>query len=224
MKSELNKRIFTSLCLCLLAYLMLSYTYILIISLIIISMVSWIEFLGLISKIFNKNKTKTNLLKSFFKTLSLIYLIIFSVLIFIAISEPGTQNKIKIIYLFSICIASDIGGLIFGKTFKGKKLTKISPNKTIAGAIGSFISSLVVIPFFYYYGGFSDGVLGIVALTIILSLSCQSGDLFISYLKRNAKVKNTGDLLPGHGGFLDRIDGILFAVPIDILLSGLLGL
>jgi phosphatidate cytidylyltransferase len=224
MKSELNKRIFTSLGLCLLAYLMLSYTYILIISLIIISMVSWIEFLGLISKIFNKNKTKTNLLKSFFKTLSLIYLIIFSVLIFIAISEPGTQNKIKIIYLFSICIASDIGGLIFGKTFKGKKLTKISPNKTIAGAIGSFISSLVVIPFFYYYGGFSDGVLGIVALTIILSFSCQSGDLFISYLKRNAKVKNTGDLLPGHGGFLDRIDGILFAVPIGILLSGPLGL
>ena len=123
------------------------------------------------------------------------------------------------LYLFSICIFSDVGGLIFGKFFKGKKLTKISPNKTISGSIGSFISSLILVPFFYYFlpeefKSFFD----LITLAIIVSLSCQLGDLFISYLKRKAKVKDTGDILPGHGGILDRIDGILFALPIGMII------
>tara|TARA_B100000795_G_scaffold101994_1_gene75162 strand:- start:390 stop:758 length:369 start_codon:yes stop_codon:yes gene_type:complete len=116
-----------------------------------------------------------------------------------------------------VAILSDIGGLVFGKIFKGKKLTKISPNKTISGSIGSFVFSLLLIPIFYeelikYH------FIILVLITIMISLTSQLGDLFISYLKRKAKIKNTSDMLPGHGGFLDRIDGIIFAIPIGILL------
>ena len=120
------------------------------------------------------------------------------------------------IYLISICIASDIGGLIFGKIFKGKKLTRISPNKTISGSIGSFILSITLIPFFYFADQ-SNSPINLIFLAVIVSLSCQLGDLFISYLKRKARVKDTGDLLPGHGGILDRIDGLLFAIPIGMI-------
>jgi len=213
---NLPKRIITSLFLITLLYLMFSFTYILIISLIIISIVSWIEFHGLILKIFTKNKFKTNFLKQFIKALSLIYLTLFSAIIFIGITQVEPNFKINMIYLFFICIVSDIGGLSFGKYFKGKKLTRISPNKTISGSIGSFILSLILVPFFYYFIKQFNNPLDLVILTIIVSLSCQLGDLFISYLKRKAKVKDTGDLLPGHGGLLDRIDGMLFAIPIGI--------
>ena len=218
---ELNKRIITSLFLLIIGYLMFSYTYIMIISLIVISLISWIEFYGLISKIFTKNELKINFFKSIIKILSLIYLIIFSLLIF---NETKYNNyDLHIFYLISICILSDIGGLVIGKTVKGKKLTKISPNKTISGSLGSFFFSILLVPIFYYFSPNEFPItLNLIVLTIIVSLTCQLGDLFISYLKRKAKVKNTGDLLPGHGGFLDRIDGILFAVPDGIIIWELL--
>jgi len=213
---ELIKRIITSFFLLSLLYLMFTYTYILFISLIVISIISWIEFQGLISKIFLKKKFKAHLLQIFIKALSLIYLTFFSALIFNGIVQIEFNTKIIIIYLFSICIASDIGGLTFGKFFKGKKLTSISPNKTIAGSIGSFILSSILIPLFYFMDQ-SNSPIHLTILALIVSLSCQLGDLFISYLKRKASVKDTGDLLPGHGGFLDRIDGILFALPFGII-------
>ena len=111
--------------------------------------------------------------------------------------------------------ASDIGGYLIGKSFKGPKLTKLSPNKTISGSLGSFIFSIVLLSFlmliensFNFY---------IILLAFITSLGCQVGDIFFSFLKRKAKVKDTGNLLPGHGGILDRIDGILFGIPFGIL-------
>jgi len=116
-----------------------------------------------------------------------------------------------------VAILSDIGGLVLGKTFKGKKLTKISPNKTYSGSIGSFIFSLLLTPFFYkelIVYSFSTLIL----ITVLISLTSQLGDLFISFLKRKAKVKDTSDILPGHGGFLDRLDGMIFAIPVGILL------
>ncbi len=151
MKNEFTKRIITSLFLLTLLVLIFFYSYILIISLIIVSIISWVEFYGLISRIFIQNKFKTNFLKLLIKTLSLIYVTLFSFLIFNAISQVNPNYNSYIIYLFAICICSDIGGLIFGKIFKGKKLTKISPNKTIAGSLGSFILSLILVPFFYYF-------------------------------------------------------------------------
>ena len=114
-------------------------------------------------------------------------------------------------------VASDIGGLTFGKIFKGRKLTKISPNKTISGTVGSFIFPLLLIPFFLEIFN-NYNFLIIIIFTEIISLASQLGDLFISLLKRKAKVKNTSDLLPGHGGVLDRIDGIIFATPVGLLI------
>jgi phosphatidate cytidylyltransferase len=221
MNKEILKRVITSIFLISLLGLAFIYSYILIISLIIISLVSWIEFQVLISKIIINNSFKSNFLKLFIKVVSLIYLILFSLIIF-----DGLMNedfKLYILYLFFICICSDIGGLIFGKIFKGKKLTSISPNKTISGSIGSFILSLALVPsFFYLMDEKFNNIFHLIIIAIIVSFSCQLGDLFISYIKRKAKVKNTSDLLPGHGGFLDRIDGILFAVPIGTVLSKIL--
>ena len=116
-----------------------------------------------------------------------------------------------------VAILSDVGGLIIGKKFKGKKLTKISPNKTIFGSIGSFIFSLFLI-FIFKEKLLDYNFWNIIMITILISLTSQLGDLFISLLKRKAKVKDTSNLLPGHGGVLDRIDGIIFAIPLGIYL------
>jgi len=217
MNKELKKRIITSLFLFILLGLVFFYSFILIISLIIISLIAWIEFHGLISRIFIKNTFKINLLKLLFKAISLIYLTLFSFFIFSGIMQDNYD--LNMLYLFTICIFSDVGGLIFGKVFKGRKLTKISPNKTISGSLGSFILSLILVPIFYFSlpEKFSNPF-DLIILAIVVSFSCQLGDLFISYLKRKAKVKDTGDLLPGHGGILDRIDGILFAIPVGMIL------
>ena len=211
MSLELKKRIITSLMLLSLLTLMFFYSFILIISLIIIAIIAWIEFYNLISKIFKKK-----LLRFIYKGISLLYL---SLIVFIILIIESKRPELKIIILYSVfvSIASDIGGLTFGKIFKGKKLTKISPKKTISGSFGSFIFSILLIPFFNNY--FLDkSFLIIFIITLIISFSSQIGDLFISYLKRKAKVKDTSDLLPGHGGFLDRIDGILFSIPVGLLL------
>ena len=218
MSKELIKRILTSICLITLLVIVFFYAYLLIISLLIVSILAWIEFNSLIYKIFTKRKLKKKYLTFFYKAISLIYLTIFSSLIFIEINQEDFNSKLMIIFLFCICILSDIGGLLFGKIFKGRKLTKISPNKTISGSVGSFTMSLVLIPIFiYFFNEFNNNIYDLFTLTIIVSLSCQLGDLFISYLKRKAKVKDTGHLLPGHGGILDRIDGILFAIPTGLI-------
>ena len=111
------------------------------------------------------------------------------------------------------CVASDIGGFVFGKLFKGPKLTRISPKKTYAGSIGSLIFTVLTMSslFFYLLKSLSYQF---IIISLITSIFCQLGDLLFSYLKRKAKLKDTGKFLPGHGGILDRIDGILFGIPI----------
>tara|TARA_B100000787_G_C16156703_1_gene279308 strand:+ start:243 stop:830 length:588 start_codon:yes stop_codon:yes gene_type:complete len=191
---------------------MFQYSFILIISIIIIAAINWIEFYALISKIFKKNDFKHKVFRFLGKSISLIYLSLIVFLIMI-----NFELKIYIFYALLISIFSDIGGLIIGKIFKGKKLSKISPNKTISGSIGSFLFSLFLIPMFYSQLIIFN-IYSLIFYTIVISLVSQLGDLFISFLKRKAEVKNTSDLLPGHGGFLDRTDGIIFAVPLGILL------
>ena len=195
---------------------MFYYSYIMIVSLIIITIISWIEFYALISKILKKNILKDRFFRFIYKTLSLFYLSGLVYLIF-AIESEYSNLKIYLLYSVLVAILSDIGGLVCGKIFKGKKLTKISPNKTISGSIGSLIFSILLIPFFYN-GEIDQSLPNILLITIIISLTSQLGDLFISLLKRKAKVKDTSDLLPGHGGVLDRIDGIIFAIPLGIFL------
>ena len=215
MSSELQKRIITSFFLLSLLVLMFSYMYILIISLIVICIISWIEFYALISKIYKKKNRSNIILRFILKATSLLYL---SILIYIILMSKLINPKFEIFIIYSILVSimSDIGGLVIGRTFKGRKLTRISPKKTISGSIGSFIFSLSIIPFFIQ--NLPDiSLYLIIFITIVISLSSQIGDLFISHLKRNAKVKNTSNLLPGHGGVLDRIDGIIFSIPVGFL-------
>ena len=216
MSSNFKKRVATSIFLILLLIGMFFYTYIMIISLIVIALISWIEFYALISKIITKNRMREKFLRFFYKTLSLFYL---SGLVYLILAIESSYNNLKVYLLFSVLVAimSDIGGLIFGKIFKGKKLTKISPNKTISGSIGSFIFSISLIPFFYK-DQIIQNLSSMFLITILISAISQLGDLLISLLKRKAKVKDTSDLLPGHGGFLDRIDGIIFAIPFGVCL------
>ena len=216
MSSNIKKRILTSILLIALLLGMFFYSYIMIISLIIIAIIAWIEFYALISKILMKNILKDKFFRFFYKTLSLIYL---SGLVYLIFTIESEYSNLKIYLLYSVIVAilSDIGGLVCGKIFKGKKLTKISPNKTISGSIGSFMFSTFLIPFFYK-SQIDQTLINLFIITIIISSTSQLGDLFISLLKRKAKVKDTSDLLPGHGGVLYRIDGIIFAIPLGIFL------
>ena len=216
MSLSLKKRIVTSIFLISLLIGMFFYSYIMIISLIIIALISWIEFYALISKIIKKNILKDKFFRFFYKALSLFYL---SGLVYLILVIESEYHNLKIFLLYSLLVAvmSDIGGLVFGKIIKGKKLTKISPNKTISGSIGSFIFSILLIPFFYK-NQIDHTLLSLLLITIVISLTSQLGDLLISLLKRKANVKDTSDLLPGHGGVLDRIDGIIFAIPLGIYL------
>ena len=216
MNLELKKRMITSFFLLLLLTAMYFYNYILIISLIIISIIAWIEFYALISKIFKKENNKHKLLRFLYKSFSLIYL--FSLVYLILLTQfKNSEHQIFITYSILISVMSDTGGFIIGKIFKGKKLTKISPKKTLSGCIGSFIFSLCLIPFFYSQFG-NYALWKIIIVTLAISLVSQCGDLFISLLKRKSKVKNTSDILPGHGGILDRIDGIIFSIPTGLLI------
>ena len=135
--------------------------------------------------------------------------------------EQGVQSFELLLWVIILCVFSDIGGYIFGKTFKWKKLTKISPKKTLSGVVGSFafsLFSLLIMEFVkqsipYFSGSFINFLAPkFFFLAIIFSLIAQIGDLTISYFKRLEKIKDTGKILPGHGGIFDRIDGLMFVV------------
>ena len=127
------------------------------------------------------------------------------------------------LFLIIVCIFTDTGGYIFGKVLKGPKLTKISPKKTYSGVFGSFLISLLSGLIYIKYLGqkskilLETDLLFIILLILFISLVSQIGDLIISYFKRKAKLKDTGKIIPGHGGFLDRIDGIIFVMPVTYL-------
>jgi len=202
---NLKKRLVTSILLISLLILMIVSKPIFLYLLIIIGIFSIIEFTGLIKKI-----NKKFLLRLVFNLIFIIFVFILFSLFFIL--SDNFQFKIVLFTLLLTCISSDLGGYIFGKIFKGPKISKISPNKTISGSIGSFIfSSLTFCGLFFLM---TKNINYIIILTgVITSLVCQIGDLFFSYLKRRANKKDTGNLLPGHGGVLDRIDGIIFGLP-----------
>ena len=209
MISELKKRIITSIVLIgifLFCYFIHAYFFYALIA--IVSLISWIES----NNIFKKIKLKKSL-KNINVFLSFIYLSFFAFIVCYSYYE-----KISLIFILLVCIFSDIGGYIIGKTIGGKKLTKISPKKTISGSIGSLFFSIIPLFILNIYDNDEYPIkIFIFLLCLLISLACQIGDLFISYLKRKAKVKDTGNILPGHGGLLDRIDGIILAVPVGIV-------
>ena len=207
---NLKKRVKTSLILFLILFLMLINNYFFGYCLIVIGVFSIIEFIRIILIIYKKNKIKQLSINLFF----IIYIFAFSGGLLILSSF--LQLKILIFLILITCIGSDIGGYIFGKFFKGPKLSKLSPNKTISGALGSLIFSCVIIFFTFYYLTKSFDPL-ILLIGCLISISCQVGDLFFSFLKRKSSLKHTGNILPGHGGILDRIDGMLLGIPLGFL-------
>ena len=209
MKSEIYKRINTGLLLFLILVLMfISKIFYLFISIIIFSL-SFIEFTKL-SKLFLKKKY----IKQLLINLTFAIYLFFFLLIFI-FGLNDIHFKVILFIILLVCISSDIGGILFGKIFKGPKLIKISPNKTLSGSLGSFILSMLMSSILLGYI-FNTDLINNIFLGFFVSLSVQLGDLFFSYLKRKSSVKNTGNILPGHGGILDRIDGILLGVPVGL--------
>ncbi len=182
---------------------------------IIFSFLCLYEFYKLIYKNYT-NKIFTTII--FF--LIALYLYFFHLLLIKTKIDFGEET---ILILLIACTSSDIGGYVVGKLVGGPKLTNISPNKTISGAIGSIIFTIIGTSLFIMFLKKIDKdsiaiefSFVIFIWMIMMSVYCQLGDLFVSYLKRKAKVKDTGNILPGHGGILDRVDGIIFAIPFGV--------
>ena len=160
--------------------------------------------------------SKTNIQKIFG-----LFFIIISFYSMFKIRNDFNQDYFHILLIAIICISTDIGGYVFGKIFKGPKLTKLSPKKTYAGMFGSFLFSIIITIIFFdltlkiYKFKFSEGIF---IFVMFVSLVSQIGDIIISYFKRLAKIKDTGNIIPGHGGILDRIDGMIFAYPFSYII------
>ena len=214
MSLNFSNRILTATCLSLILSLSLFVNKYLWFSLLLVAtLISFYEFKNLIKKICKKKNKKF----FFINILSFCYLIFF---IYIAY-QFYNNSFLYLIFTLLICVCSDTGGYLVGKSIGGKKLTKISPNKTISGSVGSFLFSLFPIIIFILFLNKNLIFISIsnqILICLFLSLTCQLGDLFISFFKRKAKVKDTGSILPGHGGLLDRIDGIIFVIPVAYIL------
>ena len=210
--TELNKRFLTSLILLLFLFLSISNLVILFFTLLFCLYQIFYEFFNLLKKIY-KNRSNTKL---YFYSLVFLIFLNYTVIKTGSILYLNIFNyKIFLLLIISISVSSDIGGYIFGKIFKGKKLTKISPKKTYSGMVGSYLLSLIIsLILFNKYISYET----IIFMSLFVSSLTQSGDLFISFIKRKANLKDTGVFLPGHGGLLDRFDGLIFAIPIGLMI------
>jgi phosphatidate cytidylyltransferase len=220
MSQNLLKRIITSIILLFLLFLInFSHQYIFILSILLLGVVICIEANNIFSKLISSHTVKKKILSKtfnpkFFVLNLLTFFYTFFVFCNLAYEIHKSEGPIFFLYIISICFLTDIGGYVFGKLIGGKKLSKISPNKTISGTIGSFIFSIFPLIIFLDLDYLNlEFDLNNILLCLLVSLISQLGDLFISFFKRKAKIKDTGKLLPGHGGVLDRVDGIIFAIP-----------
>ena len=229
MKKNLLKRITTSIILLsLLIIINFSNQLIFLLSILILGLIISIETNNIFSRLSKTQFLKKNLhIKKINFNFLVLKIMSFCYIFFIFCNFSYEiyrfESPVFYFYLISICFFTDIGGYVFGKIVGGPKLTKISPNKTISGMIGSFI--FCIIPFILFLNlGYLDLEVNLnnIVFCLLVSLVSQLGDLFISYLKRKAKIKDTGKILPGHGGILDRVDGIIFAVPFSYLLLKLI--
>ena len=155
-----------------------------------------------------------------YNILGLIF-IIFSFYSIYMMRNNFLSDYFYLLLITTICISTDIGGYIFGKIFKGPKLTKISPKKTYSGMIGGYLLSIIFVNFFlnnHYINSPVELKIDIFIFALLVSTVSQIGDIIISYFKRKANIKDTGKLIPGHGGLLDRVDGMILAFPFSYLI------
>ena len=229
MSHNFIKRFITSvILLSLLIFINFSHQYVFIISILILGMIICIEANNLFSKILIKKYSKNNaILNPFNINFIILNIVTFCYVFFIfcnlSYEIHETKGPVFFLYVISVCFFTDIGGYFFGKIIGGKKLSKISPNKTISGTVGSFLFSMVPL-IIVLNTNFLDFKLNLtnIVFCLLISLISQLGDLFISFIKRKANTKDTGNVLPGHGGILDRLDGIIFAVPFSYFLIKLI--
>ena len=150
-----------------------------------------------------------------------IFFLIFSFFSIYYLRNKFNGDYIYLLFILFICVATDLGGYVIGKLVKGPKLSKVSPKKTYSGMLGSFLFS-IIFSYFFLKSPFLDYsqnmTLEILIFTIIISGTSQAGDLVISYFKRISKIKDTGNIIPGHGGILDRIDGMIFVLPLSLII------
>ena len=229
MSQNLLKRIITSFFLLSILFIInFSGNFFFILSILILGLIICFEANKIFVKLIDTNigKKKNSIKKLNFKFLILnimTFFYVFFIFCYYSYAIYISLKPIFFLYVVSICFSTDIGGYIFGKTIGGKKLTKISPNKTVSGTIGSFILCIIPLLLFSKLGYLNLELnLNNIIFCFLVSLISQLGDLSISYLKRKAKIKDTGKILPGHGGVLDRLDGIIFAVPFSYFLLRLI--
>jgi len=213
MKNEFTKRILSSIILIpLLAFFTIKSLDLFILFLFIVFLISFYEWIKMSKKIYLILIGFIFLFFSFYSAYSI-----------------RLENLIYFLFIISICISTDIGGYIFGKLFKGPKLTKISPNKTYSGMLGSFF--LAIVTSFFFVSKFNLSYINnldfnenmfFLLFTLLISLVSQIGDLIISFFKRYSKIKDTGKIFPGHGGILDRIDGMIFVFPFVYFFTNIL--
>jgi phosphatidate cytidylyltransferase len=225
MSQNLLKRIITSIVLLfLLFFINFSHKYIFIFSILLLGILIYIEANNIFSKLISlqllKKKTLSETFNFRFLSLNIItFCYVFFVFCNLSFEIHRSEGPIFFLYIISICFFTDIGGYVFGKLIGGKKLSKISPNKTISGTVGSFIFSIIPLILFLNFGYLNlEFNLTNILFSLLISLISQLGDLFVSFFKRKAKIKDTCKLLPGHGGVLDRVDGVLFAIPFSYFL------
>ena len=209
--AELNKRIITS-------FSLLVALYLSIINIYILTIISLLVYFETFYEIFNilKNIYKKKIKLYVFVFFSNIYLLCIILYIWTILALNLEDEKLYLFIYITISISSDIGGYIFGNIFKGKRLTKISPKKTYSGMIGSYLLSFIIT--YLLFHNFTS-IKSLLLICLLISTVNQLGDLFISLLKRKAKIKDTGKILPGHGGLLDRFDGIIFAIPFGVIIT-----
>ena len=200
--TELQKRIMTAAVLLpIIIFAIIVNQYLFNLLLLSVLFFSFNEWFKLNKKVFN------------FISISGFVIILLSIFFAYYLRDNDIKSKTIFLWIVFVCIFSDTGGYIVGKFFGGKKISRISPNKTYAGMYGSFIFSIFPILIFHF---FESNILilsiKLIILSLLFSLFCQLGDITVSYFKRINKVKDTGKLIPGHGGLLDRIDGIIFVI------------
>ena len=207
MQSELKKRILSSIILIPVVFFLIiegSYFFnLLLITSLLISIYEWHNL--------SKNKP--------YSILGIIFLI-FSFYCVYKIRVDNNNSYYHFITILLICIFTDIGGYVFGRILKGPKLTYYSPNKTISGLIGSYLTAVCLVPFLLYLNIIIvDQTNFLILYIILISSISQIGDILVSFFKRKSNIKDTGKLIPGHGGLLDRIDGMIFAFPFAYIIS-----